>query len=577
MFFALVPSLCAQKAIAQKHIGFVEDWSQSHIVFSRDALARHPALVDREPRIRQQAIERWQVPDWGAFHGVDPRPIPPKKSGLHRDWNMSLSAARLGPHVFPAKFSFDPNAPPDCTGDYVVFGLDVAETPGASGMGVQANLVGFNNLYSGTDPTGTCGTAPSVMFAYNVTTVTGGRIVTSPVLSLDGTQIAFVESVAGATPQAIFHVLTLALAGVDGTGAITDAVAPATGSMTSLTLSPTGIPPFFNDTTSSPWIDYDSDTAYVGTDNGFVYQISGAFTASPTLTGSPWPVQVGSSKLTSPVLDSNLKLLMVGSANGTLYQIDVNPADSTFGTVVATLPVGNTTVPPTTSSGIFAPPIVDITNGTTFVVSANGTYPVGPDNSSSAILLQVDTETLGTAVPQVAYIGLGSAGGTALHLFEPAFNNAYYNDPSTGYITLCGTGPLDTRPWQYAFGFTGSTMNTLTPPVISQQLSTSTTDHCSGWTEFFNPNVGASPGTDFFFFGLNGDCTSSFLGGTSTTGCVVALGTDGGVTTATTATVKGGPSGIVVDNYSTATQASSIYFVAAGEDTAYKYTQNGLQ
>jgi hypothetical protein len=43
------------------------------------------------------------------------------------------------------------------------------------------------------------------------------------------------------------------------------------------------------------------------------------------------------------------------------------------------------------------------------------------------------------------------------------------------------------------------------------------------------------------------------------------------------ATVNGGPSGIVVDNYSTAGQAASIYLMANKVSTAYKFTQNGLQ
>jgi hypothetical protein len=42
------------------------------------------------------------------------------------------------------------------------------------------------------------------------------------------------------------------------------------------------------------------------------------------------------------------------------------------------------------------------------------------------------------------------------------------------------------------------------------------------------------------------------------------------------ATVYSGPSGIVIDNYSPDSQASSIYFTAISEDIAYKFTQNGL-
>ena len=44
----------------------------------------------------------------------------------------------------------------------------------------------------------------------------------------------------------------------------------------------------------------------------------------------------------------------------------------------------------------------------------------------------------------------------------------------------------------------------------------------------------------------------------------------------TTTTVPGGPSGIVVNNYSTAAQASSIYLTAVNLQTAYKFAQNGL-
>jgi hypothetical protein len=84
-------------------------------------------------------------------------------------------------------------------------------------------------------------------------------------------------------------------------------------------------------------------------------------------------------------------------------------------------------------------------------------------------------------------------------------------------------------------------------------------------------------GTDFFFFGLTSDCTL-LPGGTGvTTGCVVAMGNNAGTTTTTIAAVDGGPSGVIIDNYSTAAEASSIYFTALSADTAFKFTQNGLQ
>jgi hypothetical protein len=167
-------------------------------------------------------------------------------------------------------------------------------------------------------------------------------------------------------------------------------------------------------------------------------------------------------------------------------------------------------------------------------------------------------------------IGQGAFGGTSVPLYEPALSNNYYNDPSTGVIRLCGTGPSDTTPYQFAFEFTGRTMHP--DPSFSQQLLTSTAARCTGWTEFFNPNIGTTLGTDFFFFGLTQDCTAPGTG--TADGCVARITNTN--TTAVKATVAAGTSAIVVDNYSTESQAASIYFTAEGLQTAYKFTQSGL-
>src|SRR5262249_16729698 len=151
--------------------------------------------------------------------------------------------------------------------------------------------------------------------------------------------------------------------------------------------------------------------------------------------------------------------------------------------------------------GILAAPIVDVTNGTSFVVSAN--------DGTSGVLVQVNSANMSQITK--GRIGQASHSGTAISLFEPAFTNAYFTDPSTGLARLCGTGTNSNNPFQYAFSFTGTTMNAA--PTVSQQLVNSTNARCTGWTEFFNPNVGG--GTDFFFFGLTTDCT-----GVGTSGCV---------------------------------------------------------
>jgi hypothetical protein len=326
--------------------------------------------------------------------------------------------------------------------------------------------------------------------------------------------------------------------------------------MTSLTFSPTS-----NCSSSSPWIDYATDIVYVGADKGNVYKIAPVFKGTPALAGGNWPVMVHPNfHLTPPVLDAGRSVLMVGSSDGVLYKID-----TTTGTLaLLSLRVGRNGG---TTSGIVAPPIVDGSSGTTIVVSANGASSV--PSGFSAVLVEANTDTMAemARVP----IGLGSSGGTQLNLYDPTLSNDYINDPSTGVIRLCGTSFADTRPWQYAFGFTVSGTQ---PPILkaspsfSQQLLTSLNARCTGWTEFFNPNIGG--GTDFFFFGLTQDCT----GNGPANGCVAETT---GNTAATTVTVKGGPSGIIVDNYSTDVGASSIYLTSENVGTAYKLTQNGLQ
>ncbi len=521
--FALVPSMWAQVEVTPSHMGVPQDWSTHHIVVSRDTVAQHPEMMN-DPRVRYQAMQRWHSQNSQASPDLAQATSAINNSSSS-DWNVSLVKGHVSANMYPAKYSFDPSLAPSCLNDYVVFGI------AASGVtGGQANLIGFNNLYSGTGASLCNRTAPTVMFAYNVTTVTGGKILTSPVISYDGTKIAFVEST---TTASIFHVLT-----ITNLGSISNASSPT---MTSVTFSSA------DSTLSSPWVDYVSDTAYVGADDGKIYKITGVFHGTPTVVaGGGFPVTVTlNDRLTSPVLDPTrgiAGLLMVGSGNGSLYQIQLSNG------AYLQLAVGKGTY-----SQIKAPPMVDVTNGTTFVVSSN--------DGTSAVLVEADTSTLG----ELAKVRLGAGGTlatTALYLYQPAFDNNYYTDPSSGFIHLCGTGSGDTTPYQYSIGFSGKIMNST--PSFSQQLLASAAARCTDWTEFYNPNING--GTDFFFFGLTQDCT-----GTGTAyGCMVVMTNN---TSLTTTTINGGPSGIVVDNYSTAPQTHSIYFTAEKANTAYKLPQ----
>jgi hypothetical protein len=120
---------------------------------------------------------------------------------LHRDWALSMSSLTAGTATtgsatnYPAKYSFDVNAAPDCMKDYVRFNTSL---PGASGPSGTPNIIALNQLYSsqaGGTPAGYCGTnGPSVMWSYFTGT---GSAQTSVVLSGMGDKVAFVETSAG--------------------------------------------------------------------------------------------------------------------------------------------------------------------------------------------------------------------------------------------------------------------------------------------------------------------------------------------------------------------------------------------
>ncbi len=531
-----VATLSAQVVETRPRVGVPQDWSQRHLIFNRRALSDHPDLARLEPRLlfqmmRQQArpVRPVSSPSQQALAASDP----------HRDWSVSLGTGHVAVGMSPAKFGFDPNSPPSCSGDFVVFGLNVV---GATGG--QANMVAYNNLYSGTG--GLCGSGgPSLLFSYNTSTV-GGRVLTSPVLSLDGTQIAFVES---GPSSSVFHVLKWSTGTGNGTSA-TNSALPGTGNsatMTSLTYAAAK-----TDTRSSPWVDYINDVAYVAADDGKLYKISPVFTGTPALAGAPWPATVvAGRRLTAPVLDPVTQNLFLGDGQGFLWKLSsTNPASKT------SLAVG---LAGQRNAGIIDGPLVDPISGTVFATSSN--------DGTSAVVVQANTTTL--AQMTRARIGMGSTGtpGTSVNIYDGNFNDGYFTSPASGYLFVCGTGAADITPWRYFFGFTGVQMNST--PSTSVQILNSTRSRCSPITEFFNPNVGAT-GTDFFFWGMTADCT-----GANTSGCVFARTN---LDVVTTVNETGGTSVVITDNNSTLGQASSVYFTNEGAGASgVKLTQNGLQ
>lgn len=534
----LVTGLSAQVSETGRRIGFPEDWTHHRIKFSTAALRQNFAIASREPRAALQLYREAMasfVPA-GASSGFTSAAAP------HSDWSVNFGPNPPGPRVqvgqFPAKWNLDTTKPitaANCVSDYVIYALNVAGVTGG-----QASIVGFNNLYAGAG--GLCGALPSLLFAYNTTTVAGGKILTSPVLSLDGTKVAFVETTTVAPRTSIFHVLTIPAPGSNGTST-TNSIAPPAGAMTSLTIAAA------SDTRSSPWVDYANNIAYVSADNGRLYKITNVFTAPALVATSPWPILINAtnSVLTSPVLDVTGNVFM-GAGNGNLYSVNVNAAVP----VVKVLHVGTTGVQ---NPSIYDSPLLDSSGGSVFAVSSNDST-----TNHSAVVVQAGTTNL-NEIARVS-IGEGSTAGTNVNLYDGDFDNNF-TTPLTGHMLICGTGVTDTTPYRYLLGFDASGKLI---PGTSVQLSTNVGGRCSPVTEFFNQNIGTG-GTDYFFFGVT-HCP------TSANGCVMSL--VNGAPGLTSAQV-GGTSGIIIDNNSTMGQASSIYFSTEGVPlNAVKLTQAGL-
>jgi hypothetical protein len=573
------------------------DWSMHHVLYSRfgtmaalEAARRDPRAgfhwreMDRQTQASRFAAQQRNLRSLLMFRfPTQPGRFPARSSSTpHIDWSINLGAAGTAPAMYPAKYTFDTTLAPSCANDFVVFAIN------ADGSATQANLVAFNNLYSGITPSngicnrgGTSGgtdtpTSATVMWSYNVQGIAAGAVPTSPVLSLDGTKVAFVESASGA---AHFHVLAWkATDGVDAnnkqntlaprqvtTFSAVVPVAGANGVASDLAFGAT------TDTLSSPYIDYAKDTAYVGNDAGVLFRFKNVFcpaascgTAAPSLdtawgsgTGS---VTVCSGKLTAPVQDVATNNILVGCADGKLYSI------SQAG-VIKSLTVGDG-VASKTFGAIVDPPIVDSGNGFVYAVSGSAS------NGTIGVLVQAKLNfSSSVAVP------IGD--GNQCNIHAPAVNNAYFTSPTnaaamifiggaTGTVGTCtAAGATGGRAVLYGAKFGAGGVLNSGAPANSLVSNNNVGSEYAPMTEFFNPNIGG--GQDDLFVGLlrkpnNGlfnlytfNVTAGWNGTPLNDSLTIGLGT----------------SGIVVDNSSTSNQASSIYFNALNQNAACGSPQTG--
>jgi hypothetical protein len=543
------------------------------VAYPRIGEIRSLIAVQHDPR----AIQSWQAEereDWHRSRGF--HHFRGAQGSMQRDWSISLGAGTTAPAMYPAKFSFDPNAAASCANDFIVYPVNV------TGGAAQPNIVAFNNLYSGTTGgVGICnrtatgndvGNAATTFWSYNITAA-GGQVPTSPALSLNGTKIAFVESSSGTTAH--FHVL--AWKSGDGvvanlqsvlsplsitTGFATTDQAGGSGTVTDLALTPAS--GTASDTLSSPFVEFGQDRAYIGNDSGTLFRVVNVFcqinctvgvTPAPSLDpswGTGGALATGcSGRLTGPVVDSSTGNVLVGCSDGKLYGFTPS------GTALPSSPlsVGDGTA----TGGIVDPPLIDTVRGLVYVVSGS--------SGGAGVMVQTSTTSFASSV--VATLGAG--GHISLH--APAFDNAYFNSGTTAdwliYEWAINAG--NTAIALYGVGFNSShTMNAGVPADVTQ-IGGSTIATFSPLAEFKN---GANE--YLFVSGLTAVTPNFVEYNVSPFLHFFPNSFPPAGATGATAFETGGTTGMVVDNVSASVQASSVYFGTLGSNTAVKLTQAGL-
>lgn len=501
--------------------------------------------------------------------GDFPIRVPKKSKHMRVDWAMPLGASGGMPvGESPAKYSFSQSGY-SCANDFVVY------TIGATPSSTQANIVAFNNLYTGTassscpygpqTPPTTDYTQPTFLWSYEAGS---GPSYMSPTLSLDGTKVAFVEN----TNPAKLDVLTW-VAG-QGTSATAPVVPGTAGSslfqLSYTTSTATGCNATDTNSNSSPYVDYGSGNAYIGADNGKLYKISGIFSGTPAVA---YCITVkANALLTSPVYDEITNQVFV-SDGFSVYSF--TPGATSF------TASGSITVSAATSGDpIVLSPIVDTSNGFVYVFSGSGSGT----NKTNAVASQMNV-----ALSSQSQAAIGPQ-QTTQFILDGDFDNAYFTaGPMSGAGTLyaCGTQTGGTKPSLYALSFASPNGIMNTTPAMSDDVningSSNPTGTCSPLLDFFDGT------TDRLFVGA-GDYAGT-TGANLVTQWITTTRISSNTATpnATASPYWGGTSAFTVDNVSTAPQTTSIYFgtlqppgtgttpCGSGQYCAVKLTQNGLQ
>ena len=563
--------------------GLPDDWSHHHVMFSdpgteqdavkngtheqwlkavndpryviqqlkRNLAVQGPAAQDVESRSRIAAQDEW-------WRRQPERPDRRKnKETLKNDWSISMGTGAHGTGgVFPAKYSFSTSAA-TCS-DYAVFPTAVA------GSGIVANVVAYTNLYTGTSPLNCNSGTPS---AYWAVSVTGGTVTTSPVLSLDGTQAAFMETIGGSAYLVVVLMPTIA----NASATITSVATGTCSTNTTINTALPGASPVVwclainggaADTHSSPFFDYTHNVLYVGDDSGILHKFSNVFRSWYGPNNSAVPSETAhtivssGNALSSPVLDSGTSgLIYVGSAAGAATGGELHSVTTSVGAVVTSGKLATSS-----TTGVYDAPIVDSSTEKVYAF-------VGDDVSGGAGSVYQFAVPFTAGTTPTTKIVFNSSLATTI-IYAGSFDNAYYTGPgNTGHLYVCTSHSGGTEPELASIPMTGTWPQTATYNLFTNAAAT-----CSPITEVLNGTA------DYMFVAVSAGGNLTASGANKCTGaCVYSFN----LTTSTTVPVggiaaTGGASGIIIDNVVSNTGASQAYWVTLGATDAVQAAQGVL-
>lgn len=489
--------------------------------------------------------------------------------------------------------------------------------PGVDGGGTagQATIVAFNQLYQGA---GACNgswnvdgatKAPNVTWAYN--TGTGYAAETSPTLSYhDGAkQVAFLQRNGNSLQLVLLKwkanegsIMNPASAPVAATAA-DYRNGTGTCSTTSSCMYAIGLAgasnPSATRTFSSPFVDFASDTLWVGDGNGRLHKFTDVFRGNPaevTTGGFPATVAAGM-KLSPPVYFAGN--VYVGSQSGgagvggMIHRVDADTGSVASSAKIArNNTIGVRESPFVVVSGNTADVYGFVFNDGTSGGSASCSSVTGNDDGCRAVLRFSAGFANGAAPAQRIHVGRGNS--TVSTLYGGAFDEGFYTSADgTGAMYIVGGAPADTfSPTLWRIPVSAGVMGTpVAGPVVGINDCNTVGDCATNTWDWSPVTLVMNNTTEYLYFsmGKKGSLTSTgctgacvYMYNLSDLNGPVTGGTGAGWSAGNTAwaglQVFGGTTGIIVDNISTATGASQVYFAhTGGSGNAVQASQSGLQ